>query len=143
MIRKIFGGVLFSLVISIVLCGCEGPKIKSMADAQVSSTPTAVSTNIIEIKNGNFSPQIVKLSTGSKLTFINEDGASHRIASDPHPTDDDLAALNSQVLYKNETFSVVISQIGEYKFHLEDNPSVGGKIIVEQKNKNNKANGGL
>jgi plastocyanin len=106
--------------------------MKSMREDEASAKieETAVATDTISITNGGLSNQIISVDSPAKVTFVNEDNKAHQIASDPHPTHSDLPNLNSGILYRGESFSLVIVVAGEYKFHLEDNPSVGGKIIV-------------
>lgn len=119
------------ILLSIILCGCSQINIKSMRESETELTKTStVATNTITIENNEFAPKVASVSANTKITFINIDNRAHQIASDPHPTHTDLPELNSGVLYKEESFSLVIDTPGEYKFHLEDNPSVGGMIIV-------------
>lgn len=122
----------FCVLIGIMLSGCSGLKVKSMREDEASSIPqaTAVATDVITIINGKFSPEIISANIAAKITIVNKDNKAHQVASDPHPTHAALPALNSGVLYKGESFNLVINTAGEYKMHLEDNPSVGGKIIV-------------
>lgn len=118
-------------LLSIALCGCSQIDIKSMRENEAKlAEASAVVTNTITIENNEFTPKVAFVSAGTKVTFTNIDDKAHQIASDPHPTHSDLPALNSGVLYKGESFSVTIEIPSEYKFHLEDNPSVIGKIIV-------------
>lgn len=118
-------------LLSIVLCGCSGINVKSMRENEAElAKASAVVTNTITIENNEFTPKVAFVSAGTKITFTNIDNKAHQVASDPHPTHTDLPALNSGILYKGESFSVTIDIPSEYKFHLEDNPSVIGKIIV-------------
>lgn len=114
------------------MSGCSGVEMKSMREDEASSTAEsiAIAADTITIADGKFSPEIISVNISTKITFVNKDSKPHQIASDPHPTHTDLPALNSTILYKGESFSLVADTAGEYKMHLEDNPSVGGKIIV-------------
>jgi plastocyanin len=48
----------------------------------------------ITISNNAVSPQVVTISPGSRVTFVNSDSRAHDMASDPHPLHTDCPELN-------------------------------------------------
>jgi plastocyanin len=51
-------------------------------------------SSVITISNNAVTPQSLTVSRGSRVTFINNDGRSHDMESDPHPTHTDCPELN-------------------------------------------------
>jgi plastocyanin len=122
--------LLFIVIISALLTGCTSPKIKSIRDETPPLTAEPVATNYIDIKADGFSPASISIFAGDTVTFQNSDSKSHEVASDPYPKDDILPDFHSGTLYKNETYQYTFRQTGTYGYHLEDNPSVKGEVIV-------------
>ena len=83
----------------------------------------------IEIKNNQFSPAITEISLGQTLIFKNLDSSPHQVAADPYPNSD-LPDLFSGDLFKNQTWDYVFKKSGTFGIHLDDNPSVLGKVMV-------------
>lgn len=83
------------------------------------------------IVEGNFTPTVLKVSTGEKVTWVNKDEATRRVASDPHPTSTQLPQLVSSDLTKDESFSFSFTQKGEWGYHDYLNPIKKGKVIVQ------------
>ena len=48
----------------------------------------------ITIGAGGVSPRTVSIPAGSRVMFVNNDGTSHDMASDPHPTHTDCSEIN-------------------------------------------------
>ena len=119
------------VAILIFFTGCTSPKIKSIRDETLSPTPEPVATNFIDIKADGFSPSSISVFAGDAVTFQNSDSKPHEVASDPYPEDDILPDLHSGTLYKGESYQYTFAKIGAFGYHLEDNPSIKGKVIVE------------
>ena len=122
--------LLLVVVISALLTGCTTPKIKSIRDETPPQTPEPVATNFIDINADGFSPSTISVFAGETVTFQNSDSKSHEVASDPYPKDDILPDFHSGTLYKNETYQYTFGQVGTFGYHLEDNPSIKGEVIV-------------
>jgi plastocyanin len=122
---------LFLVAVLALLTGCTSPTIKSIRDESSSSTPTSVATNYVDIKADGLSPLSISVFAGDTVTFQNSDSKPHKVASDPYPKDDILPDFHSETLYKNETYQYTFRHSGTYGYHLEDNPSVKGEVIVD------------
>lgn len=86
-----------------------------------SQTPqnNEASVNII---NFSFNPAELTVTTGTKVTWTNNDNASHQIKSD---------TFSSELLSKGQSFSYTFDDKGSYNYHCSVHPSMIGKIIVE------------
>jgi plastocyanin len=49
----------------------------------------------ITIANGQLSPSQVTVAVGQSVTFVNNDGRSHNVSSDPHPNHTDCPPVNA------------------------------------------------
>lgn len=127
-LKKILVFTLLGLM-AIFLTGCDFPKIAKLTDSQTPAT--RVRTNQVTFNANGFSPKKIIVSQNTKVTFTNLDKAPHTIASDPHPTHDQLQNLYSTPIFKDQTYPYVFSKVGRFGYHLEDNPSISGEIVVE------------
>lgn len=126
--RKIYIFPLIGLM-AIFLTGCDFPKIAKLSD---SATPeTQKHTNQILINADSISPKEIIVQRNTKVTFTNKDKGPHTIASDPHPTHNQIQNLYSTPIFKDQTYSYTFTKVGKFGFHLEDNPSISGEIVVE------------
>jgi len=87
--------------------------------------------NEITIKDLAFSPAIINISKGTKVTWKNLDSAPHQIKSDPHPGHTDLSGLSSDVLNYNQSYSYTFGREGTFMYHCEIHPEMVGTIIVK------------
>ena len=85
----------------------------------------------IWIVDGNFTPSVLKIGVGDKVTWVNKDDAKRRVASDPHPISTQLPELVSSDLVQNDSFSFSFTNSGEWGYHDYLNPIKKGKIIVQ------------
>jgi len=124
-IKLVLGMILAVFIFS----GCNMPQIGKL---DVTSTPRmAEKTNEITISEDGFSPKDSVVSIGETVTFKNLDSSPHTVASDPHPAHDQLIDLYSTPIFKTQSYKYVFTKRGDFGFHLEDNPSISGKIVVE------------
>jgi len=87
--------------------------------------------NTVWIMNGSFTPSVLTVEVGEKVTWVNKDDFLRRVASDPHPDSANLPELVSNDLEKGESFSFSFTEDGEWSYHDYLNPIKHGKIIVE------------
>ena len=106
----------------------------------VTNTNTTATTNVeilkppantVWIMSGSFTPSVLTIEVGEKVTWVNKDDFIRRVASDPHPNSTDLPELVSNDLEKGESFSFSFTEEGEWSYHDYLNPIKHGKIIVE------------
>lgn len=86
----------------------------------------------INLKDVAFSPKNVKLSKGTKITWINNDDVEHYVNTDSHPAHSYVLDLNSKALKKGESFSYTFDTAGIYPYHCSAHAdSMTGSILVE------------
>lgn len=88
--------------------------------------PAQPSSVVINIKNFSFNPTPLTIKVGTKVTWINNDGAPHTITSDTG----DL--LNSPVLNSGQSFSFIFTTPGITNYHCNIHPMMKGAISVTQ-----------
>ena len=86
------------------------------------------------IQNGNqdlrirgfaFSPNEIRVSAGTTVTWTNEDSASHTVTSDSGKE------LDSQTFGKSGTYSYTFNEKGTYNYHCTIHSGMKGKVVVE------------
>lgn len=100
--------------------------------------PTTAITNpsetkeisIILTKDG-FSPKILTVKTGTKVTWLNQSENPATVNSSPHPAHTDYPALNLGSFGAGESLSLTFNKPGTYKYHNHLNSSQFGNITVE------------
>ena len=83
---------------------------------------TSIEANSVAIKNFAFTPANLSVKQGTKVTWINDDSAAHKIKSD---------AFNSGDLNQGDKFEFTFSDKGSFDYSCSIHPSMTGKIVVE------------
>jgi hypothetical protein len=90
----------------------------------------------ITIANGRVTPSEVTVSVGQSVTFVNNDGQTRNVTSDPHPVHTDCPQINVVGnLSNNQTrltnaFTAARS-CGFHNHDLPDNTNYQGRIIIQ------------
>jgi len=116
-----------------------GTRVPTSAPASTAtSTTAAVPTTMpdsaaasVIIKDFAFNPPEITVKAGTTVTWVNEDSAPHKVASDPHPTHTDLPGLVSGVLSTGESYSFTFTKKGTFGYHCHIHPSMKGTVVVE------------
>lgn len=88
-----------------------------------------VTVKLSEIK---FIPANLKISKGTKVTWVNDDEEEHFINTDSHPHHTYLIAQNSKALKKGDQYSYTFEKVGIYPYHCSAHEaSMKGNILVE------------
>ncbi len=82
----------------------------------------AIVGNTVTIENFSFNPPTLKIKTGERVTWKQNDSAAHSIIGN---------IFQSSIFNRGDDFSFVFPQAGEYNYHCGIHPSMKGKIIVE------------
>lgn len=86
----------------------------------------------INLVNYAFSQPKVKISKGTKITWINQDDVIHTINTDPHPGHTYFVSQNSRDLKKGDSYSVTFTESGIYPYHCSPHASsMKAMILVE------------
>ena len=112
-------------------CASIEPQIASLRnDNELESDEYPVEVNLVVIKREGVSPETIAIRPGETVTFENTAQGAVTVVSDPYPERDRLPELYSGKIYTGEDFRFTFSQKGEFGFHLEENPSIKGKVVV-------------
>ena len=97
------------------------PKTSSSATTK----PPVLPSVAVSIKNSAFSPSVLKIKTGTKVTWTNNDDVPHTVTfnSDSFPS--------SQVLAKGESYSYTFLDPGSVTYICSIHTMMKGSIIVE------------
>ncbi len=71
----------------------------------------------VRLKDIKFNPQFMIVSKGTKVTWVNDDPIAHFVNTDPHPSHNNLPALNSLEINKGESYTFTFTQPGEWAYH--------------------------
>jgi plastocyanin len=80
----------------------------------------------VTIDNFSFDPQVLTVSRGTKVTWLNRDDVPHTATSSASP-----ATFNSKAIDTDETFSYVFTQPGTYPYFCAVHPHMTAKVIVK------------
>jgi plastocyanin len=113
----------------LVIFACMAAGCYSSPAPATPSTPSASSGsgNTITIKNFAFDPSTLTVKTGTVVTWMNQDGATHALASDAGSP----AAFSSDPLSPGTSYTFTFTQPGTYPYHCSIHPSMKGTIIVQ------------
>jgi len=103
-------------------------KVSTSETAQQATAPAKVT-----ITKDGFTPASIKVKKDQAVEWINDDGTPHSIASDPHPSHDQLPGLDSiDPLNTGESYLFTFETTGTYTYHDDVNPDkFKGTVIVE------------
>ena len=79
-----------------------------------------------------FVPMNIKVSKGTKITWINDEDIEHFVNTESHPAHTYYPEQNSRGLQKGDTYSVTFTGSGIYPYHCSAHAdTMQGSIIVE------------
>jgi len=79
-----------------------------------------------------FVPVNLKISQGTKVTWVNDDGVEHFVNTDSHPAHTYFPEQNSKALGEGDEFSLTFDTSGIYPYHCSAHEaSMKGSILVE------------
>lgn len=79
---------------------------------------------MVKIDNFNFTPPVMTVSTGTKVTWVNKDDVPHTVTSD-----DKL--FGSRAMDTDDKFSFTFQAPGTYPYYCSVHPKMTGKVIVK------------
>ena len=71
----------------------------------------------IKLSDIKFQPTNILISTGTKVTWVNDDDEHHFVNTDSHPAHTHILGLNSKSLSKGDSFSFTFAKTGAYPYH--------------------------
>jgi len=86
----------------------------------------------IKMSQIKFMPMNLKISKGTKVTWVNDDSVEHYVNTDSHPAHTYFPDQNSQALGSGDTYSLTFDTAGIYPYHCSAHAdSMIGSILVE------------
>jgi plastocyanin/methionine-rich copper-binding protein CopC len=71
----------------------------------------------IRLSSIKFQPMNLMISTGTKVTWMNDDSVQHYVNTDSHPAHTHVLDLNSKALASGDSFSYTFTKSGAYPYH--------------------------
>lgn len=114
---------------------CHDGQFQFKVDRNTSSEFTDMTNQdelTINLQNLSFNPSRVKVSKGTKVTWINKDSVDHTVNTDIHPAHTYYLDQNSRTLSKGDNYSVTFNEAGIYLYHCTPHAGImKGQILVE------------
>lgn len=84
---------------------------------------SVIESNIIEITSDRFFPELLTVSVGDNVTFVNKDQENHLITSD--------SLYISKELKNGESFKFPLNEKGTFEYYDNLNKELTGTIVVK------------
>lgn len=79
---------------------------------------------VVKIDNFNFTPPVLTVPVGTRVTWVNKDDVPHTVTSD-----DKL--FGSRAMDTDDKFSFTFQAPGTYPYYCSVHPKMTGKVIVK------------
>jgi len=96
--------------------------------APTHASQSAVATNTVAIQNYMFSPMVIKVKAGTKVTWTNQDAVSHTVMADTASSD----TPTSMDINKGQSYSFTFKKAGTYTYHCFPHPYMHGTVEVTE-----------
>lgn len=86
----------------------------------------------VKMSETKFKPMNMRISSGTTVTWINDDNLEHYVNTDSHPAHSHVLTLNSKALKPGDNYSFTFTQTGSYPYHCSAHAAnMTGNIVVE------------
>ena len=93
---------------------------------------TSQSEVTVKLSQIMFEPQNIKISKGTRVTWVNNDSVEHYVNTDSHPAHTYFPEQNSKALKNGDTYSITFETAGIYPYHCSAHAqTMAGSILVE------------
>ncbi len=110
--------IIIGIVLAVIVIG----GLFFFVQPSTQQSQTNAKTNSVTIKNFSFTPDVLTVKQGTKVTWINQDTATHTIQS---------GSFHSSDLNQGGTFAFTFDTKGSFDYSCGIHPSMTGKIVVE------------
>ena len=117
------GKVTFAKFLIVALCG--GALLTGIVAGSRDARADDAATSAVAIKDFAFTPRILTVHAGSKVTWVNKDEEPHKLVQVNE-------AFKSQPLDTDGAFTFQFDTPGTYEYFCALHPRMTGKIIVEK-----------
>lgn len=88
--------------------------------------------NVVSYSSSGFSPAVLRIKSGTTVTFRNDSTEGLWVASNPHPSHSDLSIFDTlRSIGRGEIFTFTFTRLGTWGYHNHLSPRFAGTIIVE------------
>lgn len=101
----------------------QNPNNTPQATNQSGSSPVEAK-NTVTIQNMSFSPALITVKVGDKITWTNQDSVGHSATADDN-------SFDTGILSQGQSGSVTFDKAGTYTYHCKVHSSMTGTIIVQ------------
>jgi plastocyanin len=85
----------------------------------------------IDVKSGTgFSPKNMTVTKGTAVTWIALDSSAPTVASNPHPTHNDIPGFETTTIYMGQSWSYTFTTAGTWGYHNHNFPEQAGTVTV-------------
>jgi len=99
----------------------------SSSSSASGDTSKAVEATAVAIDNFAFSPQVIRVKVGQKVTWTNKDSTQHSIVADSSSSD----APDGSPISQNQTYSFTFMKAGTYTYHCGIHATMKATVIVD------------
>lgn len=86
----------------------------------------------IKLSNIKFQPVNLRISSGTTVTWVNDDMEEHYVNTDSHPAHTHVPTFNSKALTKGQSYSFTFTNLGAYPYHCSAHATqMTANIVVE------------
>jgi plastocyanin len=130
------GGAVAGAALTAMACGGGGGgNPTGPGNSGGSNAPGPIGATIT-IANGRVTPSDVTISVGQSVTFVNNDGQTRNVSSDPHPNHTDCPSINAVGNLGNgqsrPTSAITAARTCGFHNHDDpDNANFRGRIIIQ------------
>ncbi|MCM3024561.1 multicopper oxidase domain-containing protein [Heyndrickxia ginsengihumi] len=115
------------MLLVFIAAGCQSSNSTDSSKTNKTASKTVHSGKVeIDMKNMAFSPKVVYVTEGTKVTWKNKDAAPHNVVSNS-------GAFKSKELSEGKTFSYTFNKKGTYKYKCTYHAGMDGTVIVTDK----------
>lgn len=89
-----------------------------------SNTVQTSTPNSVNIQSFSFSPAILTVKQGTKVTWINNDSSAHQVTSDS-------SSFSSQQIPSGSKYEFTFDTKGNFSYHCSIHPYMKGEVVVQ------------
>jgi plastocyanin len=104
--------------------GAGAPPPSRPAEAPAAPTTAAAANAVVRIANLAFDGKVVRIRTGQRVRWVNDDQLQHTVTADD-------GSFDSGLVEPGRSFDRVFDHPGEYPYHCTPHPFMTGRIVVE------------
>jgi amicyanin len=110
------------------MSGMSDTNMSESSKSSANDRAKAVATDTVSIENYTFSPEVITVKVGTKVTWTNNDSVHHNVVADEASSD----APDGDLIGKGESYSFTFMKAGTFNYHCSPHPYMKGTVIVTE-----------